>query len=44
MVAKEDFIRLVQTYTDMVFRLTFGSIGNYVDAEDITQTVFMRLY
>ena len=44
MIIKEEFIRLVQTNMDAVFRLAFSYLKNRSDADDITQTVLLRLF
>jgi len=33
-----------EKYGDMVFRAVFNSLGNYTEAEDITQEVFLKLH
>lgn len=35
--------RLVQTYSDMVLRLSYSYLKSVYDAEDICQTVFLKL-
>ena len=41
---KAVFIRAVEQYQAMVYRMAFHYFGNTHDAEDITQEVFLRLY
>lgn len=43
MITKEEFVRLAQTNMDAVFRLAFSYLKNRSDADDITQTVLLRL-
>lgn len=38
------FVELVIEYSDMVYRLALHDCRNPQDAEDIMQTVFMKLY
>jgi RNA polymerase sigma-70 factor (ECF subfamily) len=35
--------RLVEEYSDMIFRIAFHNVGNRAEAEDITQNVFLKL-
>lgn len=35
--------RLINTYSDMVLRLSFSYLKSIADAEDICQTVFLKL-
>lgn len=44
MIIKEEFARLAQTNMDAVFRLAFSYLKNRSDADDITQTVLLRLF
>ena len=44
MITKEEFARLAQTNMDAVFRLAFSYLKNRSDADDITQTVLLRLF
>ena len=44
MSTKEEFIRLAQMNIDAIFRLAFSYLKNQSDADDITQTVLLRLY
>ena len=39
----EELERLFQTYYDPVFRLAYRVTGNAEDAEDVLQTIFLRL-
>ena len=38
-----EIVRLVETYSDAVLRLSLSFLGNTADAADICQTVFLRL-
>ena len=38
------FEAAVELYADMVFRLAYSYLKNRADAEDVMQTVFLRLY
>lgn len=40
---REEQRRLVETYFDDVFRLAYSYLGSREDAEDVSQTVFLRL-
>ena len=40
---KEELTRLFQAYADDVFRLAYSYLGGRADAEDVCQTVFLRL-
>lgn len=44
MADKEQFIQLAQQSMDMIFRLAFNCLKNRADADDVTQTVLLRLY
>lgn len=44
MFTDEQFICLAQTYMDMVFRVAFNYLKNRAEADDITQTVLLKLY
>ena len=35
--------RLVEEYSDLIFRIAFHNVGNRAEAEDITQSVFLKL-
>ena len=41
---KEQFVQQVQQYMDMIFRLAFSWLKSQADADDVTQTVLLRLY
>ena len=43
-VTDETFRRYVEQYADTVFRVAFHSLRHRADAEDVMQTVFLRLY
>ena len=40
---REELTRLFQAYADDVFRLAYSYLGGRADAEDVCQTVFLRL-
>ena len=44
MVKQEQFLSWAQKYMDMIFRLAFSCLKSQADADDITQTVLLRLY
>jgi len=44
MPTKEDFVRLAQLHMDAVFRLAYSYLKSRSDADDVTQTVLLRLY
>lgn len=44
MVSKEEYVRRVELYTDMVLRIAVNYCKEFSDAEDITQEVFLKLY
>lgn len=41
--AEGEATRLVNTYSDMILRLSYSYLGSTADAEDICQTVLLRL-
>ena len=41
--AENEAARLVNTYSDMILRLSYSYLGSTADAEDICQTVLLRL-
>jgi RNA polymerase sigma-70 factor (ECF subfamily) len=43
MSSEATFARWAEQYMDMVFRVAFGYLRSRADAEDVTQTVFLRL-
>lgn len=44
MLTKERFIQLAQVHMDHIFRLAFNCLKSRADADDVTQTVLLRLY
>ena len=44
MLKKEQFVQLAQQYMDTIFRLAFSYLKSQPDADDVTQTVLLRLY
>lgn len=44
MLTNEDFACAVNDHKDSVFRVAFGYMKNQDDADDITQTVFLKLF
>ena len=44
MFSEEQFTSLAKTHMDMIFRLAFGYLKSKADADDVTQTVLLRLY
>lgn len=40
----KEFIDLFNLYKNDIYRLAFSYTGNYSDADDITQSVFIKLY
>ena len=42
-LSREEAERLVQTYSDMILRLSYTYLKSTQDAEDICQTVFLKL-
>lgn len=40
----EEFERLARRYGDTIFRVACHALGNRPDAEDVSQTVLMKLY
>ena len=44
MLSEEQFTSLAKTHMDMIFRLAFGYLKSKADADDVTQTVLLRLY
>ena len=43
-LSREEAERLVQTYSDLILRLSFTYLKNTEDAKDICQTVFLKLW
>ena len=43
MSSEASFARWAEQYMDMVFRVAFGYLRSRADADDVTQTVFLRL-
>ena len=41
--ANQDFDRLFREHYRMVYHTAYGVLGNTYDAEDVAQTVFLRL-
>ena len=41
---KELFVQQIRQYMDMIFRLAFNCLKSQADADDVTQTVLLRLY
>ena len=44
MLSEEQFTSLAKEHMDMIFRLAFGYLKSRADADDVTQTVLLRLY
>ena len=44
MLSEEQFTSLAKEHMDMIFRLAFGYLKSKADADDVTQTVLLRLY
>lgn len=44
MLSDEQFTPLAKEHMDMIFRLAFGYLKSRADADDVTQTVLLRLY
>lgn len=44
MPTKEQFLHLAQLHMDGIFRLAFNCLKSRTDADDVTQTVLLRLY
>ena len=43
-MTEETFEQVVRRYGDMLYRVAFHALRNRADAEDVTQTVLLRLY
>lgn len=43
-MSDQEFTRLAQAYGDTVFRVAFQFLKSRADAEDVTQTVLLRLF
>ena len=41
---KEQFVQQIRQYMDMIIRLAFNCLKSQADADDVTQTVLLRLY
>lgn len=44
MADREWFLQTANAHMDMIFRLAFSTLKNKADADDVTQTVLLRLY
>ena len=44
MADREWFLQMANAHMDMIFRLAFSALKNKADADDVTQTVLLRLY
>lgn len=44
MADREWFLQTANKHMDMIFRLAFSALKNEADADDVTQTVLLRLY
>ena len=44
MPTREQFTELAKLHMDMIFRLAFSRLKSRTDADDVTQTVLLRLY
>ena len=44
MTGNEQFIQRAQLHMDEIFRLAFSCLKSKADADDVTQTVLLRLY
>ncbi len=42
-MSREEYIEIVKTYSDTVFRIAFNYCKNCQDAEDVLQNVFIKL-
>lgn len=43
MISREQFIQLAERHMDTVFRFAFSYLKNKADADDVTQTVLLKL-
>ena len=43
-MTEETFERVARTYGDMLYRVAYHALKNRADAEDVTQTVLLKLY
>ena len=44
MLSEAEYTRYARSYMDMVFRVAFGYVKSNADADDVTQSVFLRLW
>ena len=44
MLSEAAYTHCAQTYMDMVYRVAFGYVKSAADADDVTQSVFLRLW
>ena len=42
-MTEETFERVARTYGDMLYRVAYHALKNRADAEDVTQTVFLKV-
>ena len=40
---RQDIVRMVETYSDMLLRIALNRVDSMAEAEDIVQTVFLKL-
>jgi len=43
-LTNDTFERMARTYGDAVFRVAYHALGSRMDAEDVSQTVLLKLY
>ncbi len=43
MEARHEIERLAKTYADLILRLSYARLGSAYDAQDVCQTVFLKL-
>lgn len=43
-MTQEEFVRALERYGDMVYRVAFSALGRREDAEDVSQEAFLKLW
>lgn len=41
--SEDEYIKIVEKFSDMMFRIAYQNLSNISDAEDVVQDVFVKL-